>query len=296
MKLTRPSHLKLMLAERGIVPSRAMGQNFLVDGNIVRLIAEDAALEASDGVIEIGPGAGVLTEAILAQAGRVTAIEKDARLYGFLRERFAGTQALDLRHADALEVDLAGLVGAGFRKVVSNLPYSVGTRILMRIFEQDPRPDLIVATLQLEVGKRLTAPPGSRDYGLVSVHAQRIYDVTITRRISGTCFHPPPDVESAVIRLVRRPVPRAAPDSPQHFHALVKGAFTRRRKQIQRVLQEMDEAPRGMARATPEWVASLGIDPAARPETLSVEQWGLLSNALCAGAADGGSAGAGVDG
>jgi 16S rRNA (adenine1518-N6/adenine1519-N6)-dimethyltransferase len=90
-------------------------------------------------------------------------------------------------------------------------------------------------------------------------------------------------VESAVIRLARRPVPRAVPASPLHFAALVKGAFTRRRKQIQRVLQEMEESPRGMARATPDWVAGLGIDPAARPETLSVEQWSALSDALCAG-------------
>lgn len=282
MKLTRPSHLKLLLAERGIVPSRAMGQNFLVDGNILRLIVDAAAIESSDGVIEIGPGAGVLTEAIVEQAGRVTAIEKDARLYAFLRERFAGSRSLDLVHDDALDVDLSALVAAGFRKVVSNLPYSAGTRILMRFFEREPRPDLMVVTLQLEVGRRLTAPPGSRDYGLVSVHAQRLYDVEIVRRISGTCFHPPPDVESAVIRLVRRPVPRAVPSSQPHFAALVKGAFTRRRKQIQRVLQEMEESPRGMARATPEWFHALGIDPVARPETLSPEQWCALSDGLCA--------------
>lgn len=282
MKLTRPSHLKLLLAERGIVPSRAMGQNFLVDGNIVRLIIDDAVLADSDGVIEIGPGAGVLTEAILDRAARVVAIEKDARLHGFLRERFAGVPSLDLRHADALDVDLAALVAAGYGKLVSNLPYSVGTRILMRLFEREPRPDVMVVTLQLEVGRRLTARPGSRDYGLVSVHAQRLYDVEIVRRISATCFHPPPEVESAVIRLVRRAVPRATPASTPHFQALVKGAFTRRRKQIQRVLQEMDEAPRGLARATPEWFAALGIDPAARPETLAVEQWCALSDALCA--------------
>jgi 16S rRNA (adenine1518-N6/adenine1519-N6)-dimethyltransferase len=282
MKLTRPSHLKLLLAERGIIPSRAMGQNFLVDGNILRLILDAASLEASDGVIEIGPGAGVLTEAMAEQAGRVTAIEKDARLYAFLRERFSDVRSLTLVHDDAMDVDLAALVAAGYTKMVSNLPYSVGTRILMRLFEKEPRPDLMVVTLQLEVGRRLTAPPGSRDYGLVSVHAQRLYDVEIVRRISGTCFHPPPDVESAVIRLVRRPIPRAIPSSPAHFQALVKGAFTRRRKQIQRVLQEMEEAPRGMARATPEWFATLGIDPAARPETLSAEQWCSLSDALCA--------------
>lgn len=282
MKLTRPSHLKLLLAGRGIVPSRAMGQNFLVDGNILRLIVDAAALNAADGAIEIGPGAGVLTEALVEQAGRVTAIEKDARLYAFLRERFADARSLALVHDDALDVDLAALVAAGYTKMVSNLPYSVGTRILMRLFEREPRPDLMVVTLQLEVGRRLTAPPGSRDYGLVSVHAQRLYDVEIVRRISGTCFYPPPEVDSAVIRLVRRPVPRATPSSLPHFRALVKGAFTRRRKQIQRVLQEMEESPRGMARATPEWFRVLGIDPAARPETLSAEQWCALSDALCA--------------
>ncbi len=283
MKLTRPSHLKLLLAERGIVPSRALGQNFLVDGNILRLLVEAASPEESDGILEIGPGAGVLTEALVERAGRVLAIEKDARLYGFLRERFAGVPSLELRHADALDEDLAALVARGYSKLVSNLPYSAGTRILMRLFEREPRPDLMIVTLQIEVGRRLTAAPGSRDYGLVSVHAQRLYDVEILHRISPGCFHPPPEVESAVIRLARRPVPRARPASPSHFAALVKGAFTRRRKQIQRVLQEMEEAPRGMARATPDWVAALGIDPAARPETLSVEQWSALSDALCAG-------------
>ena len=280
MKLTRPSHLKLMLAERGIVPSRIMGQNFLVDANLVRIIVDAAGIEPGAGVLEIGPGAGVLTEALLDQGAQVTAVEKDARLHAFLAERFADTPDLRLLHADALETDLADLVARGARTMVSNLPYSVGTRILLRLVGGPAIPDLVVVTLQLEVGQRLVAGPGSRDYGLASVQVQRRYDVEIVRRISRTCFYPPPEVESAVIRLVRRPVPRAAPVSPSHFDALVKGAFTRRRKQIQRVLQEMGEAPRGMACATHDWLHSIGIDPAARPETLSVEQWATLSDAI----------------
>jgi 16S rRNA (adenine1518-N6/adenine1519-N6)-dimethyltransferase len=137
----------------------------------------------------------------------------------------------------------------------------------------------MLVTLQTEVAARLAAAPGSREYGLVSVHVQRLYEVAIVRRIPGSCFFPPPEVESSVVRLDLRPRPLAEPRSMPRFRALLKGAFTRRRKQIQRALQDMGWLPRSAANDGFESLRRIGIDPAARPETLSVEQWGALADA-----------------
>jgi len=274
----RASNLRRLLAERSIAPSKRLGQNFLVDGNIVRILADAAAVTRDDAVLEIGPGAGALTGALLERAGRVVAVEKDARLCDWLRERFAAERGLTLVQADALDVDLAALAADGCRVMASNLPYSAGTRILMKIFGAAPRPERMVVTLQTEVAERLAAAPGSRAYGLVSVHAQRLYDIEFVRRIPGSCFYPAPDVESSAIRLALRRQPRAEPRSIARFNTLVKGAFMRRRKQIQRALHDMGwmlpDAADSFA-----WLRAAGVDPAARSETLTVEQWGALADA-----------------
>jgi 16S rRNA (adenine1518-N6/adenine1519-N6)-dimethyltransferase len=186
MKLTRPSHLKLMLAERCIVPSRIMGQNVLVDANLVRIIVDAAGIEPSAGVLEIGPGAGVLTEALLDQGAQVTAVDKDApstRSRGAVRRHARPA----LLHADALETGSGGPRGAGARTIVSNPAENPsGLRILLRLVGGPALPDLVVVTSQLDVGQRLVAGRLARLWaGLRQV---RRYDVEIVRRISPTCF------------------------------------------------------------------------------------------------------------
>ena len=149
-----------------------MGQNFLIDGNIRDMIVKAADIQPNETVLEIGPGLGVLTEALLKQAGHVMAVEKDQRLHDIVQERFADRDNLELLHADALDLDLEARVQSGAIKMVSNLPYSVGTRILMELIGARHRPERMVVTLQRDVADRMTAAHGGKVYGLLSIAAQ----------------------------------------------------------------------------------------------------------------------------
>ena len=259
--LARPSAVRAVLDELQFKPSRVLGQNFLIDGNTLRIIADAAELTASDTVVEVGPGLGVLTDALLDAAGRVVAIEKDPRLHAWLMQRFAGEPRLDLRLGDALRADLPALFAAGATKLVANLPYSVGSRVLMDCFMARPGPARIVATVQKEVADRLAAAPGGGDYGLLSVWAQVRYEVRLHKVIPRTCFLPAPEVTSAIVTLARKaadPLPAAL--APR-FGDLVKRAFSQRRKQLGGLLRN------------PEACVAAGIAPSARPEELAVEDW-----------------------
>ncbi len=266
--LTSPSAVRALLTELNFQPSRVLGQNFLIDGNILRILADAAELAPDDVVVEVGPGLGVLTEALLARAGRVIAIEKDTRLHAWLARRFAGEPRLDLRHADALRADWPALCAGGRTKLAANLPYSVGSRILMDCFMAAPGPARMVVTVQKEVADRLAAGPGSSDYGLLSVWAQLRYEVRLHKVIPRTCFLPAPEVTSAIVTLARRPMdPLPAALAPR-FTALVKQAFSQRRKQLGGLLKN------------PAACQAAGIAPTARPEELAVSDWLRLAAAL----------------
>lgn len=280
MKVTRSSELRAALAERGIHPSRALGQNFLVDENIIRIIADAATLEGTETVLEIGPGAGALTEALLSRAKRVIAIEKDHRLAAWLRERFAQGPRLEIMEADALDVDLESIFKGGCRALVSNLPYSAGTRILVETIHADSKPARIVATVQTEVAGRVLSLPGGDDYGLLSVWVQRLYQAEIIRRIPGSCFWPAPEVESSVLRLTLRDQPLARVESMDTFTSVTRFFFGQRRKQMQKILQAWPHLPDQVRSHPAEWLARVGIDPQWRPEKIGPVEWAALSNAL----------------
>jgi 16S rRNA (adenine1518-N6/adenine1519-N6)-dimethyltransferase len=251
-----------------------MGQNFLVDRNILNILLGAAAVTPSDHVLEIGPGLGVLTEALLDRAGRVTAVEKDGRLYRFLDETLAGRPNLTLQHADILDVDLGAMLAAGIGAVVSNLPYAAGSRALAEIVKADVFPATIVVTVQLETAERLASEPGGRAYGLLSAWAQWRYAVTRVKRISPTCFWPPPEVTSAIVKLTRRPDAPGAGTISTAFHELTKRAFAHRRKQLARVLGASGpDSPD----AWRERLRAVGADPLARAESLTIEQWRALA-------------------
>jgi 16S rRNA (adenine1518-N6/adenine1519-N6)-dimethyltransferase len=186
------------LEQLGLRPSRSLGQSFLVDQNIALLIVSAAGLTLNDTVLEIGPGLGALTELMVERAGRVVAVEKDARLCEFLHGRFGRRRKLQLVHADALAVDLAAF--APF-KVVANLPYAVSTPLLMRLVESPARPRLMVLTVQREVGDRLAARPGTKDYGALTLFTQLYYEARRAHVVAPGCFWPAPEVESAVMVL-----------------------------------------------------------------------------------------------
>ncbi len=259
-------------------PSKRLGQNFLVDANIVRIILEAAGVSRADAVLEIGPGLGALTLALAARAGRLVAVEKDRRLYEHLSRELAGMKNARLICGDALELESSAIMPAGDYKVVANLPYSSGTAMLVNFLQLLKPPACMVVTLQLEVGQRLAAAPGGRDYGLLGLWSALNYETEICKIISPTCFWPPPLVKSAVVRLRRRPRPAIELADPQFFFELTKQAFGRRRKQLGTVLRGLPVLPDWPADKLSQLFRAAGIDPRVRPESLGAAEWGRLAN------------------
>lgn len=270
------------IGQLGLRPSRAMGQNFLVDQNIARLIVSEARLRDDDTVVEIGPGLGALTELLLERAGRVVAVEKDARLHEFLRGRLGRRSRLQLLHADALEVDFASLVSeSGSRfKVVANLPYAISTPLLMRLVESPARPALMVLMVQREVGDRLAAAPRTKDYGALTLYTQLYYEVRRTHRVSRTCFLPAPEVESAVMTLRLAPHPLLEPALEAPFRQWVRAGFGQRRKMLRGVLPQSELGERVNSDTLAAALARVGLPATARAEELSLAQWLQLTRML----------------
>lgn len=275
MSLTRPSEVRALLEALDLRPSKVLGQNFLIDGNILAILLDAAAVTKDDRVLEVGPGLGAVTEALLDRAGEVVAIEKDSRLAAHLVRRFGDRPGLTLLHRDATDVDLPGLLrDHRITKLVANLPYSVGSRILVDCFHAHHPLARLVVTVQKEVGDRLAARVGTADYGLLSIWAQLDHAVSLTKVVSPSCFYPPPKIRSAIVTLTRRPRAVAVADEAL-FNRLVKTAFAARRKQIRTVLNGMVGAA-----ACEAALRITGIAPEQRPEAIPVEAWCRLANAL----------------
>lgn len=279
MNPTRASEVRAWMAEHGFEPSKSLGQNFLVDANLRDQIIRVAGVGPEDEVVEIGPGLGALTGALVDRAAKVTAVEIDSRLADELRARFSERRNFTLIHSDALKVDLRTLLAGGTARVVSNLPYSVGSRILFELADGEIRPRSITVAVQREVADRLAAAVDSDDYGLLSVWMQSFYQVKVVRGLPPGCFMPPPRVDSAVVHLERLETPRCGPVDIGRYALVVKKAFEQRRKQLGSVFRKAT-APLTLA---PETLAAAGIDPMARAETLAPEQWGVLCRLTLAG-------------
>lgn len=280
MSLTRPTEVRRILEEIGVRPSKAMGQNFLIDRNTVDIILKAADLSAAESILEVGPGLGVLTEELLPRARCVTAVEKDARLAAYLERRFKDSPGLTVIRADMLDVALDDLPAGSGRigKVVSNLPYSSGTRILVELILAQRPPDCMVLTMQQEVVQRMTASASEEAYGLLSVWAQVDYRVEMLRAIRPTCFWPRPEVTSAIVRLIRLPNSVVDPARRSFFRALTRHAFEHRRKQLVSILKRAPAALRIPAETAAALLCTLGLDEKARPENLSPDAWARLAN------------------
>ncbi|HEV3409071.1 MAG TPA: 16S rRNA (adenine(1518)-N(6)/adenine(1519)-N(6))-dimethyltransferase RsmA, partial [Chthoniobacterales bacterium] len=256
-----------------VSPVKTLGQNFLHDRNLARWIVDRAELSPADYVVEVGPGLGALTEHVLATGARVLAIEKDARLVEFLRERFQ-TDRLEIIHGDALEFDVRTLFARPRVKFIGNLPYNISSPLLLR-FTGYPSPiSLWLCMLQKEVARRLSAEPRTPDYGALTLAVQLHYRVEYLRTVPATVFLPQPEVDSAFVKLT----PRAPDELPEFdaeiFSRLVRKGFSQRRKQLGKLLR--DEVP-----DWPEAAATCGFEPTARAEELPLEQWIALSNYTC---------------
>ena len=303
--------MKQLLAEHGIQLTKSLGQNFLHDAHQLRRIVAAAQLSRSDQVLEIGPGLGPLTELLVAEAGEVLAIEKDARLARVLKVGQAsrlspseagqppglspsgtaakagtgetpvgcggtgGTPVLRLMTGDALEFLRRERRDWSEWKLVANLPYSVASRIVVELAQAERGPQRMVVTLQLEVARRLMAGAGDPDYGALTLLVQLNYEPTGFFKVPGSCFFPEPDVDSACVRLIRRPQPLLAPPEKGIFQRVVKRSFSQRRKMMMKLLKE-DWPAEELAGVFEQ----LHLSRQTRAEDVSLEKFVKLTEAL----------------
>ena len=257
-----------------IRPNRELGQNFLIDDNILGVIGRAAELTANDVVLEVGGGLGVLSEYLAPRIGYLHVVEIDRTLEPPLAEALAPFGNATLHVADAVELDLATLDPPP-DKVVANLPYGVAATVLLKSIVELPSAGLWVAMVQREVGERLAAAPGSKVYGATSVLAQLACEVQVLRRIPRTVFHPEPNVDSVLV-LLRRRAPAPAPE----LTALVHAGFAHRRKALAGSLALAPGAADDLRDATRSALTDLGHAPDARAERLAPEDWPRLAEAI----------------
>ncbi len=255
---------------RGALPParKSLGQHFLTDRRILGRIADALKLQGDETVVEIGPGRGALTDLLADRARRLIAVEVDRALAAVLRERYARRSNVLIAEADVLEVSLGDLAAGPF-VLIGNVPYYITTPILFHALEH-PRAERAVYLVQREVADRLTAAPGSKEYGALTVNVAAVARAETLFRVPAGAFSPPPKVESAVVRITPLEVPLVTAAEEKSLRTLVQGAFGMRRKQMRRVIRTLRSLD---AEAADRVLQRAGIDPEARPETLSVEQF-----------------------
>jgi 16S rRNA (adenine1518-N6/adenine1519-N6)-dimethyltransferase len=265
------------LRDFGIRPKRELGQNFLIDSNLLGVIGRAAELDASDVVLEVGGGLGVLSEYLAARTRHVHVVEVDRALEAALRDALGPHPNTTLHLADAVKLDLAALDPPP-TKVVANLPYGVAATVVLRTIETLPRVTVWVAMVQREVGERFAAHPGSPAYGVPSVLAQLACDVRVLRPVSRSVFLPAPNVDSVLVGLTRR-----GPAPPPAVRALVQQGFAHRRKALARSLALAPDAPAGRRDEVRAALEAMRHPADARAEQLAPEEWTDLAAPLGVG-------------
>lgn len=279
--LTSPRYLKNLLARHGFQFSKSLGQNFLIDENILKKIIRGTELSPGDIVLEIGPGVGTLTTALADLAAKVIAVEIDNSLKPILEETLEGLDNVEVIYEDILRLNLDELIQGRLSnrpfKVIANLPYYITTPIIMRFLEKGCSYVSLTVMIQKEVAARMTARPGSKEYGALSVAVQYYTLPRVICKVPASVFIPPPKVDSTVITLEKRSKPAVDVDNPAHFFQVTKAVFAQRRKTLPNTLiaahiTDLDKA------ALNEKLISLGIDPRRRGETLTLEELASISN------------------
>jgi 16S rRNA (adenine1518-N6/adenine1519-N6)-dimethyltransferase len=259
----------------GIRPNRELGQNFLIDDNILRVIGSAAELRPADVVLEVGGGLGVLSEFLAPQVAHLHVVEVDKSLEPPLRDALDPFSShVTLHFADAVKLDFAALDPLP-DKVVANLPYGVAATVLLKSIAELPDARLWVAMVQREVAERLAAAPGGKSYGATSVLAQTACEVRLLRKVPRTVFHPEPNVDSALVVLRRR-----GPAPPAELVALVHAGFAHRRKALAGSLALTPGAPDDVREATRAALEQLDHPADARAERLPPDDWPLLADAI----------------
>jgi 16S rRNA (adenine1518-N6/adenine1519-N6)-dimethyltransferase len=268
-----PTEVRDLLDRYGLAPRKRAGQNFVVDPNTVRRIVAAAELGPDDVVLEVGPGLGSLTVALADVVRRVVAVEIDAGLVGALREVLADATNVEVVHADALRIDLGALVDGGPARLVANLPYHVATAVVVEAMTSGAFADAFVM-VQREVGERWAARPGDRAHAAVSIKLALVAEVEVVLAVPRTVFLPVPNVDSVMVRLVRRP-DALGPQEYARVAAVVERAFSSRRKALRNALARPGLDVEAACRAA-------GVDPGARAERLDAPAFVRLSAALAA--------------
>jgi 16S rRNA (adenine1518-N6/adenine1519-N6)-dimethyltransferase len=282
MAMLTPATVTALLDEHGLHPKRSLGQNFLADPNTARRVVALADLPADVPVLEIGPGLGSLTLALLDAGHPVVALEVDARMVGALRAVLAadadagagGARAqARVELGDACTVDLRALLATEPvpRACVSNLPYNVAVPVVVRLLEEAEPIERILVMVQREVGERLAAGPGDAQYGAVSVKVAYFAEARVVGLVPSTVFIPRPKVESALVRLQRRARPPVTVPSTDDFFTLVRAGFAQRRKMLRRSLIPV------LGEGTAAVLAAAGVEPTARAEALGLDEWAALA-------------------
>jgi len=282
--IATPTRTREILEKYGFSFKKSLGQNFLIDTNILHNIIATAELTKEKAAVEIGPGIGALTEQLCRAAGSVIAVEIDQRLLPILQDTLSPYDNVEVVHGDVLKLNLKQIIAdklPGYEKVsvVANLPYYVTTPILMKLLEERLPLENIVVMIQKEVADRIAAKPGTKDYGSLSVAAQFYADAEVAMVVPASVFMPKPNVDSAVIKLTIRNHPPVKVDDEEFFFRVVRVCFAQRRKTLLNNLmnglfakEQKDEVIQLLTKA--------GIEPARRGETLSIEEFAHLSNEI----------------
>lgn len=259
----------------GLRANKRLGQNFLIDEQVVNEIVKAADVGPDDTVLEIGPGIGTLTQGLAEAGGAVVAVELDAKLVGVLTRTLEGYDNVRIVHGDILRIDISREIMAAGYKVVANLPYYITTPIIMTLLEEKLPIERLVTMVQKEVAERMVARPGGKDYGALSVAVQYYTDPAIILTVAPDSFMPAPAVESAVVRCMVRRHPPVNVRDEKIFFRVVRAAFAQRRKTLSNALKTTGLEPDAIR----AMLTAAGIDGRRRGETLSLDEFAALANA-----------------
>lgn len=283
--IATPKRTREIMERHGLTVKKSLGQNFLIEPNILTRMLEVAGVDKTTNVIEIGPGIGALTERLAREAKQVLAFEIDGRLLPVLDETLAPYDNVTVVHSDILDVDLEQVIGEHFDineplLVVANLPYYITTPIIMNLLESKLPIDGFAMMMQKEVAQRMTAEPNSKAYGSLTIAIQYFCEASIGFIVPKTVFNPAPNVDSAILVLKRREKPLVEVKDEAKFFALVKNSFVQRRKTL---WNNLAKAYVGNGHTKESLAAALEaarIDPSRRAEILTIEEFARLSDAL----------------
>lgn len=283
LTIVHPSKTKEILEKYNIRLTKRLGQHFLVDENILKKEIEVAQLTSQDTVLEIGPGIGTLTEGLASKAGRVIAVELDRRFITIIKETLTSYTNIRIVEGDALKLDLCSLSGVpNSYKFVSNLPYNIAAPTIVKVLEECPSINLMVVMVQKEIAERMMARAGEEDYGVFSLKVQYHASVEKIWEVSRHVFLPPPNVDSAIIKITRLREPRVSVDDEAAFFRLIQAIFRQRRKMIRAALPGAKDLPYSLSQITAalKSLEAGGFKISGRGELLSLNDFAFIYKTL----------------